>query len=282
MIELQAELNDTVFRRGKVVKRMSNPLTWARGVNKGDEFDDFKEAMKNGNGGGFLSLAKDGDVGILQLNDVSMLDTHKKEILEDMQRIAGFSAATFGESVGANTSGDALGMYFTPTQKLIDDENIAWIAFYKSINAKILRAYATFLKPGETVTIDGYAPRGTVLPMADEPYRLEFARGAYQQQVTKEDIGQMYGSVIVMPVVTPKNEIEEKRFWQEAATGGFVSKTRAYEEIGLDSPEEDLALLEQENANPLLNPEGTSKILQGATSSVPPAAAKTPNIAPRA
>lgn len=265
LLDLQAELNDTLFRRSAVVRRMSNPSVWARGVRDTKDFDNFKTSMANGTGGGFLSLQKDGDVGILQLNDTSMLDNHKKEIIEDMQRIAGFSAATFGESVGANTSGDALGMYFTPTQKLIDDENISWIAFWQSIHAKILKGYDRMLLPNEKVKLSGYSPRGTLLPVSGDDNSLKYkTTGSFEIEFGREVISGSYGSIVVPRAVTPKNEIEEKRFWKEAAEQKFVSRTTAFEQIELESPEEELELLKAEQSDPFLNPDGIQALLAAA------------------
>jgi hypothetical protein len=268
LVPLQAELNDVVQRRNNVIRRMGDPAVWGAGVNS-KQFDEFNRALGSGQGGGFLGLSKEGRAGILQLQETAMFDNAKNDIIADMQRLAGFSAATFGETVGANTSGDALGMYFTPTQKLIDDENISWIAFYESINAKILRLYERFALPTDTFNFSGYAPTGTLLPITDKDghKRMYAQAAAFSEQITGEDIpliiGGNHNSVVKPRAVTPKNELEEKRLVMEAVNNGFLSHTTGYEMWELESPEEEFALLEQEQLNPAINPDGVNSLLSG-------------------
>ena len=73
-----------------------------------------------------------------------------------------------------------------------------------------------------------------------------------------------------MPTVAPKDEIAHKTLLLNATTQGLFSKTTFYDEWGFDSPEDTLAMLTEENANPLLNPDTTSKILNQANSQLPP------------
>lgn len=258
LVPLQAELNDTVRRRSNIVKRMSNPIFWGRNI-KDRGKDDVEQALKNGESG-ILGLGKDGEVGILQLTEIRMLDNHEAAIKNDMQRLSGFAAASFGESVGANTSGDALGMYFTPTQKFIDDQNISWTAFYESINAKILRLYDVFGMTGETFTLDGYSPRST-LQATEEGGQSYVQRGDYKMQFTRDVINGNYINRAIPSPVIPKNEIEEKRLVKEAVDGKFISRTTGYEMWGLESPEDEKQLLLQEQQEPFLNPDGMSTIM---------------------
>jgi hypothetical protein len=259
LVPLQAELNDTVLRRSKIVKRMSNPIVWGRNI-KEKGFDDVKDALKNAESG-VLGLGKDGEVGLLQLSELRMLDNHEAALKSDMQRLSGFAAASFGESVGANTSGDALGMYFTPTQKHIDDQNISWIAFYESINAKILRLYDIFGRTGEEFALDGYSPRSTLMGSSDTGYTMAGA-GDYKLKFTREAINGNYITRAIPAPVIPKNEIEEKRFWMDAAKQTVVSRNTAYEKLGLESPEDEKQMLLLEQSEPMLNPDGISNILQ--------------------
>lgn len=262
LVPLQAELNHTLKLRANIVARMANPLVWGRGI-MAKQFDDIKSNMAKA-GGGFVGLKDRGELGILQLNDVKLLNEHKDDILKDMLWHSGFSAASFGEAVGANTSGDALGLYFTPTQKLIDDENIAWIAFYESINTKILRAYDKFGRPDEKFNLDGFSSAGTVLPMIDSPGRYSYQSGSFSIEFDRSVINGNYMNIVIPQPVTPKNEIDEKRLWLDAAKQGVVSRTTAYEHLDIQSPEDEFALLREEQSEPVINPDGTQKILDAA------------------
>lgn len=71
---------------------MSNPIIWARGM-KTQGNDDIKDALANGDSG-VLGLSKDGEVGLLQLSELRMLDNHESAIKNDMQRLSGFAAAS--------------------------------------------------------------------------------------------------------------------------------------------------------------------------------------------
>lgn len=264
LIPLQAELNHTIKQRAAIVQRMANPVVWGRGI-MSKQFDDLKLNLSK-NGGGFVGLKDKGELGLLQVNDVKLLNEHKADIINDMMRLSGFSNASFGESVGANTSGDALGMYFTPTQKLIDDQNIAWIAFYESINAKILKLYDIFGKTGETFSLKGFAPAGTLMSMANEPDRKMYQQGgAFSIQFDRSVINGDYVNIAIPKPVTPKDEIAEKTFWRDSAVQNVISRTTMYENIGILSPQDELELLKQEQGEPVLNPEGTQKIMQSAT-----------------
>lgn len=271
LVPLQAELNDNILGRSKIVKRMRNPIIWGRNI-KEKGFDDVKDALKNAESG-ILGLGKDGEVGVVQLNELRMLDNHIAEIKSDMQRLSGFAAASFGESVGANTSGDALGMYFTPTQKHIDDQNISWIAFYESINAKILRLYDVFGRDGKEFSLEGYSPRSTLMGTSDAGYTMS-KPGDYQMTFTREVINGNYINRAIPAPVIPKNEIEEKRFWMDAANQKIVSRNTAYEKFGLESPEDEKQLLIMEQSEPMLSDQGMSSVfgaLQAPAQISPPA-----------
>lgn len=195
-----------------------------------------------------------------------------------MMRVSGFSQAAMGELAGANTSGDALGMYFTPTQRHIENQNVAWVSFYEGINAKILRLYEKFAKTGEQFSIAGYSTRGTVLPMTDNADRMGYQRGAFDIVFDKTVIGGNYNSTVEMNSITPKNELEEKRLVVEAMTQKAISRTTGFEMMGIESPEDELALLTQEQQEPALNPQGMQQIAAAANSlqqPTDPAAAPT-------
>lgn len=260
LIPLQAELNDTILRRSKIVKRMSNPIIWGRNI-KEKGFDDVKEALKNAESG-VLGLGKDGEVGLLQLSELRMLDNHEAAIKTDMQRLSGFAAASFGESVGANTSGDALSMYFNPSQKHIDDQNISWIAFYESINAKILRLYDVFGRDNKPFTLQGYSPRSTLLGSSGDSGTMQLvAGGDFQLEFTRDVINGNYISKAIPASVIPKDELAQNKFWLDAANQKIVSRTTAYEKMGLDSPEDEKNMLLSEQSDPFLNPDAISKLV---------------------
>ncbi len=284
MVPLQAELNDVIKRRAKIVRRLSSPVVYSRGL-MGKKLDEV-EAQLAKPGGGFLPLTQQGELGLLQVNDTKMLDEHEKDIIDHMMKLSGFAAAAFGESVGANTSGDALGMYFTPIQKHIDKQNIHWIAFYEGINADILRLYEQFGKIGETFSLSGYAPRGMMVPVKDSEgnMRNEYQRGMFDLQFDKTVIGGSHTSVVIPKNPTPKNDLELKRIAIEGVTQKFFSRVTGYEQFDILSPEDEIELLKAEQAEPLIAPDTANTLLQAqqpaAIPSAPPAAGQTPDVAP--
>lgn len=262
LIAMQAELNDTIRRRSNIVKRMSNPIIWGRNI-QARTYDDVKQALKDAETG-VLGLGKDGEVGILQLQELKTLYEHEASVKADMQRLSGFASASFGESVGANTSGDALGMYFTPTLKHIEDQQISWIAFWESINAKILRGYDVFGRDGRVFTLEGYHPR-TTLGSLKEGSNYN-AGGAYTIQFTNEVISGNYINRVIPLSIVPKDEIAEKRLVIEAVDKKLISRHTGHEIWGIESPEDEKQMILNEQAEPLLNPDGTQKILQNLAS----------------
>lgn len=262
LVPLQAELNETLRQRANIVRRMANPVIWGRGiVNR--QFDETKRALAKP-GGGFVGLKQNGELGVLQISDTKMLQEHQADILAQMMRAAGFGAAAFGESVGANTSGDALSMYFNPTQRSIDHQNVSWTAFYESINAKILRGYEKFGKTGEKFKLSGYAPTGTLLSIAnsnDQESKNQYQYGGFDIEFDKSVIDGNYTSVAIPQAATPKDELANRRLLMEAVKQGVISRTTAYEEWGIMSPEDELALLRAEQEDPALNPQGVSSIM---------------------
>jgi hypothetical protein len=267
LIPLQAELNDSFYRRGRIVRRMSSPVVWVRGVPAGKRLEDMKAEMAKP-GGGVLGLSTNGEAGLLQMNETKMLNDHEDRTIIAMTRLSGYGNAAFGESVGANTSGDALGMYFNATQRKITHQFIDWTAFYESINAKILRFYETFLKTGEQASLSGYAPAGTISAIEDGEGGVMYKRdsGTFDVSFDRSVIGKNYTSVVIPPPATPKNEIEEKRIAIDAVRAKFLSRTTAYESFGILSPEDELELLKQEEQEAVLNPQGLQQIMAAAAS----------------
>lgn len=260
LVSLQAELNDTVRRRSNIVKRMSNPIIWGRNIKPGS-YDDVKSALRDAETG-VLGLGKDGEVGILQLQELKTLYEHEAAIKADMQRLSGFAAASFGESVGANTSGDALGMYFTPTQQHIQDQQVSWEAFWESINSKILRGYDVFGRDGSTFSLEGYHPRSTLQSVQGGVGYDVIGSSAYKMQFDNTVIAGNYINRVIMPPVTPKDELGEKRLVKEAVESKFISRHTGHEMWGIESPEDEKQLLLLEQSEPLLNPDAM-KLIEG-------------------
>lgn len=259
LVPLQAELNDVIRRRSNIVKRYSNPIVWARHL-QARTYDDVKQALKDAETG-IIGLGSQGEVGILQLQEIKTLYDHEAAIKADMQRLSGFAAASFGESVGANTSGDALGMYFTPTEMHIEDQYTSWVAFWESINAKILHCYDMFGRGGRIFTLEGYHPRSTILSLGEGASVKSASNGNYRLQFDYTVIDGNYLNRVIMPTVTPKNEIEEKRLVKEAVDAKFISRSTGWEMWGIESPEDEKKMLMSEQAEPILNPDGTNTIL---------------------
>lgn len=294
LISLQAELNQALFKRQRIVRRLGSPVAWVRGM-QGKRLDEIRREFER-EGGGAIGLTRDGEAGFLQLQETNMIDNHINDLIQQMMRLSGYGNAAFGENVGANTSGDALGMYFNATQRKIEHQNISWVAFEKSINAKILELYEIMGRTGEQFNLSGYSPEGTLMPITNDKGDTEqqYQRGGiFDVTFDASVIEGNYNSVVVPKNPLPKNELEEKRLAIEAVRDKFLSRTTGYEEFGILSPEDELALLQAEQSEPLLNPEGTQQIMQGmegggmpgapgagAMPGAPPAAGLPPDVAP--
>lgn len=276
LVSPQAELNHVNQQRANIVDRMANPVVWGRNIVT-RQFDDVKEKLQK-SGGGFVGLGRQGELGLLQVNDVKLLNEHEDRLVQHMMRLSGFGSVTFGEPAGANTSGDAVNMYFTPTQRLIEDQFIAWKAFDESINRKILKAYDEFLPYGEQVSLTGYAPGGTLQSMEDGS--KQYQSGAFTVTFDKSVIGGNYNSVAIQRPITPKDELAEKNWALQAVQQGVLSRTTAYEMFNILSPEDELELLKQEQAEPVLNPDGAQKIMQSAQQLAPEQPAQMPGQLP--
>lgn len=250
LIPLQAELNDTIRRRSNIVKRLSNPIIWGRNI-KLNTYDDVKQALQDAETG-VLGLGKDGEVGILQLQELKTLYEHEASLKGDMQRLSGFAAASFGESVGANTSGDALGMYFTPTAKHVKKQQTRVKLFMQSINAKILRAYDVLGSDGQPFTLEAYSAVST-LHTANPVVGYQPLSGN-RFSFTNKVIAGNYTSRYIPPAIVPKNELEEKRLVIEAVRDKFISLETGHEMWDIESPADERLRMMQENAEPLLNP----------------------------
>lgn len=260
LVPLQAEINETMKQRANIVRRLANPVIWGRGIiNR--QFDEVKRGLRTG-GGGFVGLKQGGELGILQVSDTNMLDNHQNQLLQDMMRQAGFGAAAFGEAGGANTSGDALSMVFNPTQRLIDHQNIQWAAFYEAINAKILRLYDKFGKGGRKFQLAGFSPSGTIL--VDDDGKRSYQNGGFDVEFDSSAIDGNYTSLAIFRPATPRDELAYKRLLMEAVKQSVISRTTAYEDWGILSPEDELALLSQEQQDPALNPQGVANLMKGA------------------
>lgn len=278
MLTLQAELNETKKRRKAVNRRMSSPMLWANGVTEQTQVK-LEEQMEK-DGGGIVGLPPNGSMGILQLQDVKLLREHEQDIVQDMLRLSGFSGANLGELVGANTSGDAIGMYLVPTLNMLNRQWIHWAAFLRSINAKILRGYDTFMTSQQRIKLSGFGPASTIMSVnsgGQAQYRSE--SGSFEIEFGKDVINGSYGSIVLAPAFTPKEEEKDRRFWMEASTGEnpFVSRTTAYEKIGILSPQDELALVKEQLSDPLLNPKVTEMVnaMNPQPAAAPPAKSKT-------
>lgn len=251
LVSPQAEYNETMRRISNIARKLGNPAVWGRGI-MARQFEDVKRALRGD--GGFVGLKGDGELGILQVPETKMLDAYLDRLMDAMQRLSSFGNASFGESVGANTSGDALSMYFQPTTRRIDYQNIAWKHAYESINTKILKYYDTFLRKNERVKLQGYQPMGSVMGISGNAGTTH--KDGFAVEFTKDDIDGNYDTVVTPRTATPKDEIAYKRLIMEMVSNGVISRTTAYEEFGLQNPEDELAKLENEQGSPELNPEG--------------------------
>ncbi len=257
---LQAEFNETFRRRANIIRKLSNPAVWGRGI-MANQFDEVKKALEGT--GGFVGLKANGELNFLQLQETKVLDDHLASIEAEMKNISGMGDAAFGRSGGANTSAAAVAMYFQPTVKHILNQWIAWSAFYESINSKVLRAYKTFGKPDEQFTVYGSRQGSTFEPMetgemdeSGQPaYAMRGASGGYGVTFSKEMLGEDTCTEILVPEITPKDETAARQMAINAVTAGFMSRVSAYEQYGLIDPEDEIQLLQSEREDPRLHPE---------------------------
>lgn len=277
LVPLQAEINETIKQRANIVRRMANPVIWGRGIiNR--QFDEVKRGLRSG-GGGFVGLKQGGELGVLSISDTKMLDIHEERLVQQMMRQAGFGNAAFGEAGGANTSGDALAMVFNPTQRLIDHQNIAWTTFYEAINAKVLRLYDKFGTGGKTFKLAGYSPSGTVRVTDESDAKYKYESGGFDLEFDRSVIDGNYISLAIPNVVTPRDDLAAKRLLMESVNANFLSRTTAFEEYGILSPEDELALLTQEQQDPALNPQGVANLMKAMPQpAAPNGAAPTPQL----
>lgn len=273
---LQAEFNDTLRKKINVLTRLSNIPVVVKGV-AANQVDKVKEALLTG---GFIGLKQGGEAAFLQLQETKLFDEHMGAIFQHMKDISGYSTVTFGEVAGANTSGDAVAMYFQPTTQTAQNQWISWTHFYESINAKILKFYQTFGKSKEKFTLYGTLPHGTFekVTVKDENGKksesTKYVQPGYTLEFLGSQIAGYYRSQVIAPSVTPKDEVAYKRLILDAVTQKFMPIIQGLEEWGVVDPQDFVDLLEQEGQNPALNPDGVSKVMTaanaGMANSMPP------------
>jgi len=151
-------------------------------------------------------------------------------------------------------------MYFQPTTRMIEHQNIAYRNGLKRINAKILQLFDTFLMPGEPVQINGVLPSGKY---SMSPDGMQYG-GSFNDYITKEQIAGQYQNEVTSPAVTPKDDIAYKRLMLDFARDNVISRATAYDEIGILSPQDELQQLQNEQSQPAINPQGTQAIMSGA------------------
>lgn len=252
--DLQAEFNEQWRQRGNIVRKLGNPAVWGRNVNN-NQLSDVKEALSTD--GGFIGLKENGELGILTIPETQMIDKSLIDIYARMQDVAGFPPATFGAIAGANTSGDALGVYFQPTTRKIDHQNKAYGRFLKNINKKTIILARHLMGTKGTMTFDNYGnkPRKQVVDGS-----LVNNEALYEDTFTSADLITTK-NIVTCSTVTPKDDIGYKRLMMEMARDGVLSKTTALDEMGFLSPQDEIDLLSAELSDARLNPEGTSKLL---------------------
>lgn len=252
--ELQAQFNDAWRQRTNIVKRLGNPAVWGRNVNN-NQLETVKGGLSMD--GGFIGLKENGELGILTIPETAMIDKHLNELYARMQDIAGFPPATFGMVAGANTSGDALGLYYQPTTRQIDHQNKAYKMLLQNMNKKTLLLYRGMLQIGETIEIEAYTPKIRKYAQNGE---LVDNEAVYGDVFRKEDIVTLK-NIVTTEAVTPKDDIAYKRLMSDMMRDGNISKTTGLDEMGFLSPQDEIDLLAAEQSDPSLNPHGQSELL---------------------
>lgn len=259
---LNAEFNETLRRKANIIRKLSNPAVWGRGI-VANQFDEIKKALDGS--GGFVGLKAQGELAFLQLQETNVLDTHMKDLFDRMKDISGYGDGSFGQALGANTSGDAVSMYFAATSKAVENQWISWKAFYEAINEKILMAYELFGYTGEQFTLYGSRSVGTIEPVENEDGTVgnKYQTGGYEVKFSKDMLkGIDKCTEIITPTATPKDETAAKNYALQASNGGFLPRVRAYEIAGELDPEQTLDLLAEERQDPRLHPEVLQQVSQ--------------------
>lgn len=229
LLNIQAEFNHVLQGKSLYVDRSGKPLLWGRGI-YGADWESVKEQTANGEGGGAVGLMQGGELGLLQPGDLKLQSDYLNQLFEFAKNTTGFSNVTFGEMVGANTSGDALDMYFQPTAQATLRQWVHFASFIRRINQRVLRYYDQFGLSDENFTVYGY----------------EFPAQAIEGY---------YANEVIPPSGTPRNELEVKRTAMEAARDGFLPLAQALEDAGYPDPEAIIAQIKAQKVDPALNPD---------------------------
>ena len=253
LVDLQAEFNEYWRQRANIIRKLGNPTVYAKGL-KTKQFQPIKDGMSLD--GGFVGLTENGELGILSIPETAMIDNGLADTFARMRDAAFYPQSTFGDPVGANTSGDAVGMYFMPTNEMVSTFSIPMAAHLKKVNSLILRYYDTRLPLLEQKTIHGQLPGGTYVQGGYE-------QGAFAVTFSRQNISGNYHNCVVPQPVTPKDDIAHKRLWLDAAREGVVSRTTFYDKVGIRSPQDELEMVKSEQSDPALNPAGIQQLMGG-------------------
>jgi len=141
---------------------------------------------------------------------------------------------------------------------MVTHYNKAYKAFLTSINSKILMCYDKFLKIDEKITLHGYATHSSFRTVGE--YKPAAKGEGYSVTFTKDVINGNYVNVVTPSAVTPKDDIQYKRFILDGVTNKFFSRQYGLDEIGVLSPEDEFKRLQEEQSDPMLNPEGATAV----------------------
>lgn len=260
LVPLQAEINQAFKMRAGVVRKMGSPAIYAKGLYS-RQLEEVLRALQGD--GGLIGLKGQGELGVLAPPETTMIDNHIADLITNMMRIAGYGSASFGEATGANTSGDAYGMLFAPTTRSVDYQNISWRQFYAGICSKILYCFSRFYADNEPIKLEGYRPYNTLLgnsetenPLADNLSVQNDGTTVF----TKIAIAGIRNVTIKMPNIQPVDQNAQDRLTYEMMATKSISRTTGFTRLRIESPEDELRLLEAEMSNPALNPEGMAKL----------------------
>ena len=262
LIPLQAEINQAFKTRAGIVRKMGSPAIYVKGLYS-RQLEEVLRALQGD--GGLIGLKGQGELGILAPPETTMIDNHIADLIVQMMRIAGYGSASFGEATGANTSGDAYGMLFAPTTRSVDYQNVSWRQFYAGICSKILYCFERFYGDNEPIKLESYRPLNTLLgnsgtenPALDNLVAINNGSAVF----TKSAIAGIRNVTIKMPNIQPVNQIAQDRLTYEMMTTNTISRTTGFTRLRIESPEDELRLLEVEMSNPALNPDGMSRLLK--------------------
>lgn len=227
IIPIVREHNNAISDEDDIVKLFSNPKVIIRNATQKD-IDNIKKMWKKG------VVASKGNLEVQPFefkNNVFPIEQRISSIIERYHKISGLGPAVFGLPPGSINTGPSLTVQYAPTLQMAQ---IVWDNWEPSL----LAMFEYFLKTLEA------------LGGKDEDSQKDWS----------EIIDGNYLVNIKTPFRIPREESIHVANEVNKFINGLQSKTRTMENLGIESPEDELILSAYEKFHPLLNPELQSEL----------------------